>query len=231
MSNSLRYSKPFNVYPSGNVVARKHTYMVDRYAKRIIHFLNSSAWLNSLPKYEQISPNGMSNLVFAYICSKYLKDATSNLISEMKANNCIHNTFLHPKMLSIITLIMAVYDAICSINNDHNYNQPLTSPDVFIFGDLTPGSRANMSGFYKTQEQLLHKTYIYIALLLNPSWGPCAKEICKFLDGEHKTIQGGIIFERTGAKNDEKALRTKINNVSLMSNERYFEKFLAAFAS
>lgn len=106
------------------------------------------------------------------------------------------------------------------------YKSTLTPPDRFIFNLLKKHNVANFTGIGKTQEQLIRKTYIYLALLLNPEWEPSAKEILKLLSGEHSSIPGKLDFNSTSL-----ALETQINSVSLMSNERYFEKFLAAFAS
>lgn len=212
----------------GRVLAQKHKLRLQNYTKYIYKYLMSSKWLASLPKHKNLSPNTMSILIFAYFCTYNLKGYIEKAVDAMKSTRAIdYNGYInHPEVVQFITLTMTFYEVLNEISIKHRYKSTLTPPDRFIFALLKKNNLANFTGIVKTQEQLIRKTYIYIALLLNPEWEPGAKEILKFLSGEHSSIPGKLDFNSTSL-----ALTTQINSVSLMSNERYFEKFLAAFAS
>jgi hypothetical protein len=49
----------------------------------------------------------------------------------------------------------------------------------------------------KNINQILYKTYIYIALLIFPEWKPTAKEIILFLEGKSKTVKGLLDLKST----------------------------------
>ena len=77
-------------------------------------------------------------------------------------------------MVPIITLSMLPYDVLSEIYKKNGYNIELTSPDEFIVKNTFQTGKANLTGYKKTTEQLIRKTYIYIALLLHPEWSPSA---------------------------------------------------------
>lgn len=79
--------------------------------------------------------------------------------------------------------------------------------------------KQNTTGHKKDIEQLLRKTYIYIALLLNPEWAPSSKELISFLSGKSTVISGSLNFQSTSS-----GLGVQTNNITLLKNEVYFEK-------
>lgn len=212
----------------GRAAMQWHIKTLKIYTQETLDFLCSSSWLESLPKHKELTPDVMSRLIFAYFCAYFLEYSIAFAIKQIKimGNIGADGYINHPKLIKIITLTMTFYEVLNEISIKHRYKSTLTPPDRFIFALLKKNNLANFTGIVKTQEQLIRKTYIYIALLLNPEWEPGAKEILKFLSGEHSSIPGKLDFNSTSL-----ALTTQINSVSLMSNERYFEKFLAAFAS
>ncbi|MGL4602066.1 MAG: hypothetical protein ACRCVE_11450 [Plesiomonas sp.] len=212
----------------GQVVAQKHKLRLQRYTKYIYNYLISSKWLASLPKHKNLKPYTVSILIFAYFCTYKLKSYIEKTVDEIKPMMTIeYNGYInHPEVIQLITLTMTFYEVLNEISIKHRYKNTLTPPDRFIFAILKKHNVANFTGISKTQEQLIRKTYIYLALLLNPEWEPSAKEILKLLSGEHSSILGKLDFDSTSL-----ALETQINNVSLMSNENYFENFLATFIS
>ncbi|ARD38606.1 hypothetical protein F8538_09615 [Edwardsiella ictaluri] len=212
----------------GRAIMLRHVKTLNIYTKKTSDFLCSSSWLKSLPKHKKLTPDVMSKLIFAYFCAYFLEDSIALAIKQMKTNRVIgaDGYINHPKLIKIITLTMTFYEVLNQFSFEDRYKNTLTPPDRFIFNLLKKHNVANFTGIGKTQEQLIRKTYIYLALLLNPEWEPSAKAILKLLSGEHSSIPGKLDFNSTSL-----ALETQINSVSLMSNERYFENFLAAFAS
>lgn len=212
----------------GRAAMQWHIKTLKIYTQETLDFLCSSSWLESLPKHKELTPDVMSRLIFAYFCAFFLEYSIAFAIKQMKmmGNIGADGYINHPKLIKIITLTMTFYEVLNQFSIKHRYKSTLTPPDRFIFNLLKKHNVANFTGISKTQEQLIRKTYIYLALLLNPEWEPSAKEILKLLSGEHSSIPGKLDFNSTSL-----ALETQINSVSLMSNERYFENFLAAFAS
>ncbi|MGL4928479.1 MAG: hypothetical protein ACRC4K_17095 [Plesiomonas shigelloides] len=212
----------------GRAAMQWHIKTLKIYTQETLDFLCTGSWLESLPKDEKLTPDVMSKLIFAYFCAYFLEDFIALAIKQMKTNGVIgaDGYINHPKLIKIITLTMTFYEVLNQFSIKDRYKNTLTPPDRFIFNLLKKHNVANFTGIGKTQEQLIRKTYIYLALLLNPEWEPSAKEILKLLSGEHSSIPGKLDFNSTSL-----ALETQINSVSLMSNERYFENFLAAFAS
>lgn len=84
-----------------------------------------------------------------------------------------------------------------------------------------------MNGYRKNVEQLIRKTYIYIALLFFPEWTPMAKEIDYFISGNNSSeIKGFLEFSPISTSNLP-SHRSRINDISLLSKEIYFDKFMA----
>jgi len=79
-----------------------------------------------------------------------------------------------------------------------------------------------MTGIQKNINQILHKTYIYIALLLFPKWKPTAKEIILFLEGKSKTVKGLLDLKSTAL-----GLSSQINDVGRLSKEEYVIRLLS----
>ncbi|HFP9810522.1 TPA: hypothetical protein ACHOTZ_004699, partial [Escherichia coli] len=52
-------------------------------------------------------------------------------------------------------------------------------------------------------------------------WSPSAKEVRTFLEGKNQTIKGLMDFKSTSL-----GLNSQINNITLLSKEIYFDKFM-----
>ncbi|GDE69631.1 hypothetical protein [Escherichia coli] len=195
--------------------AKMHEYTVE-----IRTFLKSEYWLNKLPKDINIPSIDLSWLVFCYFCSEYLFVFIQTTLNTMKAGKIIRDNYLyHPKMIALIILSMLPYEVIHNDGSLSEFKTPLTSPDEFIIKSICIKGKQNTTGHKKDIEQLLRKTYIYIALLLNPEWAPSSKELISFLSGKSTVISGSLNFQSTSS-----GLGVQTNNITLLKNEVYFEK-------
>ncbi|WP_251992109.1 hypothetical protein [Escherichia coli] len=131
----------------------------------------------------------------------------------------LNNYLYHPKMIALIILSMLPYEVIRNDESLSEFKTPLTTPDEFIIKAFCVKGTQNTMGHKKDIEQLLRKTYIYIALLLNPEWVPSSKDLISFLSGESTEISGSMNFQSTSS-----GLGVQTNNITLLKNEVYFEK-------
>lgn len=222
MYHSEKFMNPVENYQNGVANFRHFQRTLTRYNTYVTNHLQSTEWLKRVPKVGHLEQDDVSTLVFTYFCSKYFFNYIFNVISFMKTTQIITNGYLHhPKMVPIITLSMLPYDVLSEIYKKNGYNIELTSPDEFIVKNTFQTGKANLTGYKKTTEQLIRKTYIYIALLLHPEWSPSAKEVRTFLEGKNQTIKGLMDFKSTSL-----GLNSQINNVTLLSKEIYFDKFM-----
>ncbi|NHW87169.1 hypothetical protein HA066_22320, partial [Escherichia coli] len=169
---------------SGQVAMLDFSAKMHEYTVEIRTFLKSEYWLNKLPKDINIPAIDLSWLVFCYFCSEYLFVFIQTTLNTMKAGKIIRDNYLyHPKMIALIILSMLPYEVIHNDGSLNKFKTPLTSPDEFIIKSICIKGKQNTTGYKKDIEQLLRKTYIYIALLLNPEWAPSSKELISFLSG------------------------------------------------
>ena len=141
----------------------------------------------------------------------------------MKNGGLIKNNYLnHPNMIQLITLAMIPCVVMRPVINENGYTAALTSPDKFVFNETIPRNKENMTGIQKNINQILRKTYIYIALLLFPTWKPTAKEIILFLEDKSKTVKGLLDLKSTAL-----GLSSQINDVGRLSKEEYVTRLLS----
>ncbi|UJD95119.1 hypothetical protein FS593_12735 [Lelliottia amnigena] len=199
-----------------------------RYKLHTIKYLTSTEWLNNFQEVTSLKPDETSWLIFSHFCAKYFFQIIIEIIDGMRTNLIITNDYLyHPKMVTLITLSMLPYEVIQYVISRKNYRNTITNPDTFIVKATLDLGKSNLTGYTKDTQQILRKTYIYIALLLNPDWGPTAKEIVYFLEGNiHSDVKGFLnIPPITKSKNPSPP--SMINVISLLSTENYIEKFMA----
>lgn len=205
---------------SGQVAMLDFSAKMHEYTVEIRTFLKSEYWLNKLPKDINIPAIDLSWLVFCYFCSEYLFVFIQTTLNTMKAGKIIRDNYLyHPKMIALIILSMLPYEVIRNDESLSEFKTPLTTPDEFIIKAFCIKGKQNTTGHKKDIEQLLRKTYIYIALLLNPEWVPSSKDLISFLSGESTEISGSMNFQSTSS-----GLGVQTNNITLLKNEVYFEK-------
>ncbi|EON2767271.1 hypothetical protein ACLKQ9_004175 [Escherichia coli] len=220
MCNTLTFIDPAVTEQSGQVAMLDFSAKICIYTAEIRTFLKSEYWLNKLPKDINIPAIDLSWLVFCYFCSEYLFVFIQTTLNTMKAGKIIRDNYLyHPKMIALIILSMLPYEVIHNDGSLNKFKTPLTSPDEFIIKSICIKGKQNTTGHKKDIEQLLRKTYIYIALLLNPEWAPSSKELISFLSGKSTVISGSMNFQSTSS-----GLGVQTNNITLLKNEVYFEK-------
>ncbi|HCI5439538.1 TPA: hypothetical protein NPM40_004741, partial [Enterobacter roggenkampii] len=220
MCNTLTFIDPAVTEQSGQVAMLDFSAKIYTYTVEIRTFLKSEYWLNKLPKDINIPAIDLSWLVFCYFCSEYLFVFIQTTINKMKAEKIIQEDYLyHPKMIALVILSMLPYEVIHNDGSLNKFKTPLTSPDEFIIKLICIKGKQNTTGHKKDIEQLLRKTYIYIALLLNPEWAPSSKELISFLSGKSTVISGSLNFQSTSS-----GLGVQTNNITLLKNEVYFEK-------
>ena len=220
MCNTLTFIDHTVTEQSGQVAMLDFSAKMHEYTVEIRIFLKSEYWLNKLPKDINIPAIDLSWLVFCYFCSEYLFVFIQTTLNTMKAGKIIRDNYLyHPKMIALIILSMLPYEVIHNDGSLNKFKTPLTSPDEFIIKSICIKGKQNTTGYKKDIEQLLRKTYIYIALLLNPEWAPSSKELISFLSGKSTVISGSLNFQSTSS-----GLGVQTNNITLLKNEVYFEK-------
>ncbi|EGB0163823.1 hypothetical protein H0481_09170 [Escherichia coli] len=220
MCNTLTFIDHTVTEQSGQVAMLDFSAKMHEYTVEIRTFLKSEYWLNKLPKDINIPAIDLSWLVFCYFCSEYHFVFIQTTLNTMKAGKIIRDNYLyHPKMIALIILSMLPYEVIHNDESLSEFKTPLTSPDEFIIKSICIKGKQNTTGHKKDIEQLLRKTYIYIALLLNPEWAPSSKELISFLSGKSTVISGSMNFQSTSS-----GLGVQTNNITLLKNEVYFEK-------
>lgn len=220
MCNTLTFIDPAVTEQSGQVAMLDFSAKICTYTAEIRTFLKSEYWLNKLPKDINIPAIDLSWLVFCYFCTEYLFVFIQATVNKMKAEKIIQEDYLyHPKMIALVILSMLPYEVIHNDGSLNKFKTPLTSPDEFIIKSICIKGKQNTTGHKKDIEQLLRKTYIYIALLLNPEWAPSSKELISFLSGKSTVISGSLNFQSTSS-----GLGVQTNNITLLKNEVYFEK-------
>ncbi|MDP8748646.1 hypothetical protein QZQ38_09350 [Serratia marcescens] len=212
----------------GKKAMRTYVRSIKYYKLYITKHLTSEDWLNKSLEIPELKQEETSWLVFSHFCAKYLFNLISKTLDDMRAKTIIVNDYLHhPNMVMLIILSMLPYEVMQPVISRENYSNTLTSPDTFIVKSTLNFGKANLTGYKKDTHQILRKAYIYIALLLNPGWGPTAKEIVYFLEGnKHSGVKGFLnIPPITNSKNPSPP--SMINVISLLSKENYIEKFMA----
>lgn len=222
MCNSLTFIDFVDTEHAGQEAMPDFRKKMGKHANEITNFLTSEYWLEKLPKDINIPATDLSWLVFCYFCHEYLFVFIQVTLDRMKDEKIIQNDYLHhPKMIILIILSMLPYEVVHKMESLRKCKNTLISPDEFVIKTLCIKGKQNTTGYKKDVEQLLRKTYIYIALLLNPEWVPSAKELISFLSGESTEISGLMHFQSTSS-----GLGVQINNITLLNKEEYFEKIV-----
>lgn len=192
--------------------------------RKITTYIKSSDFTNSLPKISNLEAQDAALLFFARFCVEFYFHFILQILDKMKNSGLIKDNFLnHPAMFQLITLAMLPHEVMQHFINEKDNAITLTSPDRFVIDETIPRNKENMTGIQKTINQILHKTYIYIALLLFPTWKPTAKEIILFLEGKSKTVKGLLELKSTAL-----GLSSQINDVGRLSKEEYIPRLLQA---
>lgn len=215
-------------YPDGKNMQRSFERAINHFQVIITEHLCSDAWVNNLPEIKSLTPAEVSRLIFSHFCSEFLFNFIFQTLDGMiKARIVVNGTLHHPKMVPLILFTMLPYEVAQSVISREGYTTTLTSPDVFIVKNTLHLGKANLTGYTKNTEQLIRKTYIYIALLLHPDWDPTSKEIGYFIEGnKYSEVKGFLKFPPiTNAKTPSP--RSMINDITLLSKENYIEKFMA----
>ena len=191
--------------------------------RRIITYIKSSNFTNSLPKVSNLEAQDAALLFFARFCDGFYFHFLLKILGKMNNSGLIKNNYLnHPAMFQLITLAMLPHEVMQHFINEKDDAITLTSPDRFVIDETIPRNKENMTGIQKNINQILHKTYIYIALLLFPKWKPTAKEIILFLEGKSKTVKGLLDLKSTAL-----GLSSQINDVGRLSKEEYVTRLLS----
>ncbi|WP_449576053.1 hypothetical protein [Lelliottia nimipressuralis] len=191
--------------------------------RKIITYIKSSGFTNSLPKISNLEAQDSALLFFARFCDGFYFHFLLKILGKMKNSGLIKNNCLnHPAMFQLITLAMLPHEVMQHYINEKDDAITLTSPDRFVIDETIPRNKENMTGIQKSINQILHKTYIYIALLLFPTWKPTAKEIILFLEGKSKTVKGLLDLKSTAL-----GLSSQINDVGRLSKEEYVTRLLS----
>lgn len=191
--------------------------------RAITTYIKSSGVTNTLPKVSNLEPQDAALLFFARFCDEFYFHFLLQILDKMKNSGIIKDNFLnHPAMLQLITLAMIPCEVMRPVINKKGYTITLTNLDRFVIDETIPRNKENMTGIQKIINQILHKTYIYIALLLFPTWKPTAKEIILFLEGKSKTVKGLLDLKSTAL-----GLPSKINDVGRLSKEEYVTRLLS----
>ena len=212
----------------GKKTMRTYVRSIKYYKLYITKHLTSEDWLNKFLEIPELKPEETSWLVFSHFCAKYLFNLISKTLDDMRAKIIIANDYLHhPNMVMLIILAMLPYEVMQPVILREKYSNTLTSPDTFIVKSTLHLGKANLTGYIKDVQQLMRKAYIYIALLLNPGWGPTAKEIGYFMEGNKHSEVKGFLNLSPITNSRTPSPRSMINDITLLSKENYIDKLLA----
>lgn len=191
--------------------------------RKIITYIKSSDFTNSLPKISNLEAQDAALLFFARFCDEFYFHFLLQILDKMKNSGLIKDNCLnHPAMFQFITLAMLPHEVMQHFINEKDTAITLTSPDRFVIDETIPRNKENLTGIQKNINQILYKTYIYIALLIFPEWKPTAKEIILFLEGKSKTVKGLLDLKSTAL-----GLPSKINDVGRLSKNEYVTRLLS----
>ncbi|MGX4905659.1 hypothetical protein [Enterobacter cloacae] len=191
--------------------------------RKIITYIKSSDFTNSLPKISNLEAQDAALLFFARFCDEFYFHFLLQILDKMKNSGLIKDNCLnHPAMFQLITLAMLPHEVMQHFINEKDTAITLTSPDRFVIDETIPRNKENLTGIQKNINQILYKTYIYIALLIFPEWKPTAKEIILFLEGKSKTVKGLLDLKSTAL-----GLPSKINDVGRLSKNEYVTRLLS----
>ncbi|MFP0217793.1 hypothetical protein ACJHWO_05500 [Escherichia sp. WS1063] len=191
--------------------------------RKIITYIKSSDFTNSLPKISNLEAQDAALLFFARFCDEFYFHFLLQILDKMKNFGLIKDNCLnHPAMFQLITLAMLPHEVMQHFINEKDTAITLTSPDRFVIDETIPRNKENLTGIQKNINQILYKTYIYIALLIFPEWKPTAKEIILFLEGKSKTVKGLLDLKSTAL-----GLPSKINDVGRLSKNEYVTRLLS----
>lgn len=191
--------------------------------RKIITYIKSSDFTNSLPKISHLEAPDAALLFFARFCDEFYFHFLLQILDKMKNSGLIKDKCLnHPAMFQLITLAMLPHEVMQYFINEKDNAITLTSPDRFVIDETIPRNKENLTGIQKNINQILYKTYIYIALLIFPEWKPTAKEIILFLEGKSKTVKGLLDLKTTAL-----GLPSKINDVGRLSKNEYVTRLLS----
>lgn len=212
----------------GKKTMRTYVRSIKYYKLYITKNLTSEDWLNKFLEVPELRPEETSWLVFSHFCAKYLFNLISKTLDDMRAKTIIVNDYLHhPNMVMLIILAMLPYEVMQPVILREKYSNTLTGPDTFIVKSTLHLGKANLTGYIKDVQQLMRKAYIYIALLLNPGWGPTAKEIGYFMEGNKHSEVKGFLNLSPITNSRTPSPRSMINDITLLSKENYIDKLLA----
>ncbi len=219
--NTYQNNKPY--IRNGKFSISIHNTALKIAHRRIITYIKSSNFTNSLPKVSNLEAPDTALLFFARFCDEFYFHFLLQILDKMKNSGLIQNNYLnHPAMFQLITLAVLPHEVMQHFVNEKDDAITLTSPDRFVIDETIPRNKENMTGIQKNINQILHKTYIYIALLLFPKWKPTAKEIILFLEGKSKTVKGLLDLKSTAL-----GLSSQINDVGRLSKEEYVIRLLS----
>ncbi|EPB0055122.1 hypothetical protein AT489_000631 [Escherichia coli] len=191
--------------------------------RKIITYIKPSDFTNSLPKISNLEAQDAALLFFARFCDEFYFHFLLQILDKMKNSGLIKDNCLnHPAMFQLITLAMLPHEVMQHFINEKDTAITLTSPDRFVIDETIPRNKENLTGIQKNINQILYKTYIYIALLIFPEWKPTAKEIILFLEGKSKTVKGLLDLKSTAL-----GLPSKINDVGRLSKNEYVTRLLS----
>ena len=191
--------------------------------RKIITYIKSSDFTNSLPKISNLEAQDAALLFFARFCDEFYFHFLLQILDKMKNSGLIKDNCLNPPaMFQLITLAMLPHEVMQHFINEKDTAITLTSPDRFVIDETIPRNKENLTGIQKNINQILYKTYIYIALLIFPEWKPTAKEIILFLEGKSKTVKGLLDLKSTAL-----GLPSKINDVGRLSKNEYVTRLLS----
>ncbi|MBU2671656.1 hypothetical protein I5654_03020 [Hafnia paralvei] len=212
----------------GKKAMRTYVRAIKYYKLFITKHLTSEAWLNKFSEVSELKPEETSWLIFSYFCTTFFFDIIIKTLDDMRARLIIVNDYLHhPKMVMLITLAMLPYEVMQPVISRKNYNNTLTSPDTFIVKKTLHLGKANLTGYTKITEQLIRKTYIYIALLLHTDWNPTSKEIGYFIEGNKHSEVKGFLNIPPITNSRAPSPRSMINDITLLSKANYIEKLMS----
>lgn len=201
--------------------------LISIYSKRLTRQLKSKEWLANIPPIDTISPREVSLLIFSVFLSEYYFPFILVALIDIEKKGIIENNYLnYTSMIDFILLALIPYSIMMPVIKNEKYKFTLTDPDNFIIKNLINFKKQNFSGYKKDTAQLMNKTYLYIALLINQKWSPSSKEIIKFLEGDHKTIHG--CFQTWGSQVSQ---ASQINNITALRKEDYFINFMVRMFS
>lgn len=218
--NTYQKNKPY--IWNGKFSISIHNIALKIARRKIITYIKSSDFTNSLPKISNLEAPDAVLFFFARFCDEFYFHFLLQILGKMKNSGIIEDNCLnHPAMFQLITLAMLPHEVMQHYINEKDDTITLTNPDRFVIDETIPRNKENMTGIQKIINQILHKTYIYIALLLFPTWKPTAKEIILFLEGKSKTVKGLLDLKSTAL-----GLSSQINDVGRLSKEEYVTRLL-----